>query len=172
MTALEKVGTVSKIKQSVKTPEQNVRIIAEGVSRASVSEVRDFADYMIANVLVKNISMSDTEDIKSEAYTRAILTEVDALVKLLPSVSDDIMTAAKAIQNPALLADFIAANILVKFEDKLEILTVFEPVKRIELLIALLREETTMLGYELGIHKKVRENLAQHQKEYSPPMML
>ena len=161
-----KVGTVAKIKQSVKTPEKNVRIIAEGISRATVSDVRDFADYMIANVLIKNISMSDTEDIKSEAYTRAILTEVDALVKLLPSVSDDIMTAARAINNPALLSDFIAANILVKFDDKLEILSVFEPVKRIEMLIALIKEEATLLGYELGIHKKVRENLAQHQKEY------
>ncbi len=161
-----KIGTVAKIKQSVKTPEKNIRIIAEGISRASVCEIRNFADYMIANVLVKEISMPDEEDIKSEAYTRAILTEVDALVNLLPSVSDDIMTAAKGISNPVLLSDFIAANILVKYKDKLEILKIFEPVKRIETLIALLREETTILGYELGIHKKVRENLAQHQKEY------
>ncbi len=161
-----KIGTVAKIKQSVKTPEKNIRIIAEGISRASVSEIRNFADYMIANVLIKQISMPDEEDIKSEAYTRAILTEVDALVNLLPSVSDDIMTAAKAINNPVLLSDFIAANILVKYKDKLEILKIFEPIKRIETLIALLREETTILGYELGIHKKVRENLAQHQKEY------
>ncbi len=161
-----KVGVVAKIKQSVKTPEKNVRIIAEGVSRASVSEVRPFADYMVANALVKQISMPSTEDVKSEAYTRAILGEVDNLVKLLPSVSDDIMTAARAINNPSLLSDFIASNILVKHDDKLEILSIFEPVRRIEVLIALLREEATILGYELGIHKKVRENIAQHQKEF------
>ena len=161
-----KVGVVAKIKQSVKTPEKNVRIIAEGVSRATVSEVRPFADYMVANVLVKQISMPSTEDVKSEAYTRAILSEVDNLVKLLPSVSDDIMTAARAINNPSLLSDFIASNILVKHDDKLEILNIFEPVRRIEVLIALLREEATILGYELGIHKKVRENIAQHQKEF------
>ena len=161
-----KVGVVAKIKQSVKTPEKNVRIIAEGTSRASVSEVRYFADYMVANALVKQITMSNTDDVKSEAYTRAILGEVDNLVKLLPSVSDDIMSAARAINNPALLADFIASNILVKHDDKLDILKTFEPVRRIELLIALLREEATILGYELGIHKKVRENIARHQKEF------
>ena len=161
-----KVGIVAKIKQSVKTPEKNLRIIAEGISRAAVMDVRDFADYMVANVMIKQITMSGTEDAKSEAYTRAVIGEVENLVKLLPSVSDDIMTAAKAIKNPALLSDFIASNILVKYEDKLEILKIFEPVKRIEHLIALLREEAAILGYELGIHKKVRENIAQHQKEY------
>ena len=161
-----KVGVVAKIKQSVKTPEKNVRILAEGISRAIVIDVRDFADYMVANVMVKTISMSSTDDVKSEAYSRAVLSEVEKLVKLLPSVSDDIISAAKAIDNPAVLSDFIASNILVKYQDKLEILKIFEPVKRIEVLIALLQEEATILGYELGIHKKVRENIAQHQKEY------
>ena len=164
--AFFKVGTVAKIKQSVKTPENSVRIIAEGISRAGVMEIRQFADYYIAEAISKQIMFSSTDDIKSEAYNRAILTEVDKLVKLLPSVSDDIMAAARSIKDPALLSDFIASNILVKYADKLEILKTFEPVRRIEVLIALLREEATLLSYELGIHKKVRENLARHQKEF------
>ena len=164
--AFFKVGTVAKIKQSVKTPEGGIRIIAEGFSRAGVLEIRQFADYYVAEAISKQISFSSVDDIKSEAYNRAILTEVDKLVKLLPSVSDDIMNAARSIKDPALLSDFIASNILVKYADKLEILKTFEPVRRIELLISLLREEATLLSYELGIHKKVRENLARHQKEF------
>ncbi len=160
------VGVVAKIKQSVKTPDGNVRIIAEGISRAKIGEIKRFADYYIADGISKHISFSSGEDVKSEAYTRAMLSEVDELVKLLPSVSDDVMLAARSIKNPALLADFIASNILVKFDDKLQILKIFEPVKRIERLVALLKEETTILGYELKIHKKVRENLSQHQKEF------
>ncbi len=161
-----KVGTVAKIKQSVKTPEKNLRIIAEGVSRAGVLEVRGFADYLVADAISKEIDFTGEEDIKKEAYTRAILAEVENLVKLLPSVSDDIMLAAKGIKNPALLSDFIASNILVKLDDKFEILKTFEPIRRIEVLIALLREEATILGYEIDIHQKVRENLSRHQKEY------
>ena len=133
-----RVGTIAKIKQTVKTPEGNVRIIAEGTARAKISDVRPFAEYYVAEAMSKTISFSEEDDIKSEAYTRAILTEVEALVKLLPSVSDDIMLAAKSIKDPALLSDFIASNILVRFEDKLEILSIFEPVRRIEMLVALL----------------------------------
>ncbi len=164
--SLFRVGTVAKIKQSIKTPEGNMRVITDGYSRATVSEFRHFADYLCADAISKVMAMSDEDSARSEAYTRAIMTDVEALVKLLPSVSDDIVTTARSIKSPALLADFIAANILVRFEDKQAVLECFEPVKRIEILIALLEGETQMLEFELGIHKKVRENLNRGQKEY------
>jgi len=165
-SALFRVGTVSRIKQSVKTPEGNVRIITEGYSRATVSEFRAFADYMTAEVICKTITMTDEDSIRSQAYCRAMLTETEHLVALLPSLSDDVMMTAKSIRNPALLADFIASNILVKYPDKQRILECFHPVKRIELLISFLQEEAGLLECELEIHKKVRSNLNQNQKEY------
>ena len=36
------IGTVAKIKQSIKTPEGKLRVIAEGFSRATVEEYRNF----------------------------------------------------------------------------------------------------------------------------------
>ena len=161
-----RTGTVAKIKQSVKTPEGNMRIIAEGYTRATASEFRRFADYISADAISKVVMMSDEDSLRSEAYLRVMLTDVEALVRLLPSVSDDILTTAKSIKTPALLADFIASNILVRYEDKQKILECYEPVKRIELLVSLLQTETKMLEYEFGIHKKVRENLNRNQKEY------
>ncbi len=163
---LFRVGTVSRIKQSVKLPDGGMRVITEGYSRATVSEFRSFADYLSADVICKTVTMSDEDSVRSEAYSRAMLSETEKLVSLLPSVSDDIMMAARAIKTPALLADFIASNILVKYPDKQLILECFDPVKRIELLIALLKEETALLECELDIHKRVRANLNQNQKEY------
>ncbi len=161
-----RVGTVSRIKQSVKSPDGSVRIITEGFSRATVVSFHDFADYITSDVICKTLTMSDEDDIRSEAYCRAILTETESLVTLLPSVSNDIMNTARSIKTPALLADFIASNILVKYADKQLILECFDPIKRIELLIALIREEAALLECELDIHKKVRANLNQNQKEY------
>lgn len=163
---LFRVGTVSRIKQSVKTPEGTMRIITEGYSRATITEFRPFADYLTAEVICKTITMTDEDSIRAQAYCRAMLTETQHLVALLPSVSDDVVMTAKSIRNPALLADFIASNILVKYPDKQRILEAFHPVKRIELLISFLQEEAGLLECELEIHKKVRSNLNQNQKEY------
>ncbi len=165
-SSLHRVGTVSKIKQSIKTPEGGMRVIVEGYSRATVTEFHEFASYLCADVCCKVITMSDEDNIRTEAYCRAMLTETEHLVKHLPSVSDDILNTARSIKNPALLADFIASNILVKYNDKQAILECFDPVRRVELVTALLREEASILEIEIGIHKKVRANLNQNQKEY------
>ena len=160
------VGTVSRIKQSVKTPEGNMRLIIEGYSRATVTKFSAFADYLTADMICKTLTMTDEDSIRSEAYCRAILSETHELVSLLPSFSDDVLMTARSLKNPALLADFIAANILVKYPDKQAILECFDPIKRIETLIALLREEAELLSCELDIHKKVRAGLNRHQKEF------
>ena len=163
---LFRVGTVSRIKQSIKTPEGGMRVITEGYSRASVTDFRSFANYLCADVICKTLTMTDEDSVRTEAFCRAMLSQTQALVELLPSVSDDVMMAARAIKNPALLADFIASNILVKYQDKQQILECFDPVKRIELVIALLEEEASLLSCELEIHKRVRAGLNQNQKEY------
>ena len=164
--ALARVGTVSKVKQSVKTPEGSMRIIVEGYSRASVSEFYELPNYISADVVAKTISMTDEDSIRAQAYCRAILSQTKKLDELLPSASSDMMSTANSIKNPALLADFIASNVLVKPADKQKVLECFDPKKRIELLIALLEEENEILECELKIHKKVRGHLSQNQKEF------
>ena len=165
-SSLYRTGTVSKIKQSVKTPEGNMRIITEGFSRATVSEFHQFANYICADVICKTITLSDVESVKSQAYCRAILSEAEHLTANLPSVSDDMLSTARSIKNPALLADFITSNVLVKYQDKQKVLECFDPIRRIELLISIIREEAELLDCEMKIHKKVRSNLNQNQKEY------
>ena len=164
--SLAKVGTLSNIKQSVKTPEGNMRIITEGFARATVIEFEKFANYYCASVIGKTITMKEDDSIKVQAYCRAILSKATDLAELLPSLSDDMLSAAKGIKNPALLADFIASNILVKTSDKQKVLECFDPQKRIELIIALLSEEAELLACELQIHKKVRASLNRNQKEF------
>ena len=164
--ALFSTGTVCKIKQSMKTSDGNLRVLAEGFSRAAVTEFRPFADYILAEVNSKTHTAADEDTVRNQAYCRAILSEARKLASFLPSVSDDMLNTAESIKTPALLADFIAANMLVKYTDKQQILESFDPEKRIELLIALLAEESGLLALEMDIHKRVRGNLNQNQKEY------
>ena len=161
-----KVGTVCKIKQSVQTTDGALRIVAEGYSRATVTEYRPIPEYIIADVNSKTHTAADEDSVRNQAYSRAILTEARKLASFLPSVSDDMLNTAAGIKTPALLADFIAANMLVKTADKQLILEAFDPEKRIELLIALLAEEAELLSLEMDIHKKVRSNLNQNQKDF------
>ena len=69
-SSLYKVGTVSKIKQSIKTPEGNMRIVTEGFSRAIVSDFHKFANYLCADLLCKTVTLADETTVKNQAYCR------------------------------------------------------------------------------------------------------
>ena len=163
---LFEIGTVARIKQSIKTAEGNIRIIAEGCSRATVSECKQFCHYYIAEAQSKAVYVEDNGGLRGEAFSREAIAALERIVTFMPSVSSDIVPAAKAIKNPGLLADFIASNILVKFQDKQMVLECFDPIKRIELLLMLLEREQKVLSCELDIHKRVRAAINRHQKEY------
>ena len=63
------VGTVAKIRQTLKTADGHVRVIAEGMSRASVSSYMLTDGYMRAEVLAKTVSLDKTMggDVRTEA---------------------------------------------------------------------------------------------------------
>ena len=72
---LFQVGTVCKIKQTLKTADGNLRVLAEGYSRATVTEFRPFADYILAEANSKVHLAADEDAVLNQAYCRAILTE-------------------------------------------------------------------------------------------------
>lgn len=163
---LHKVGTVAKIKQTVKTPEGALRLVVEGYSRASVMQVTKLRDYYIADAMCKTVSLKDEGDARSEALMREAIAALEETVKFLPAVSNDIVLAAKDIGNLGLLADFIASSVLVKHTDKQKVLECFEPYERMEVLLSLLDGEADILRLEMDVHKKVRARLNQNQRDF------
>ena len=163
---LYKVGTVAKIKQSLKTPDGTLRLIVEGYSRAAVSQFRKTRGYLLAEAICKTVMLRDNGGMKGEALAREAIAALEGVVRFLPSVSQDILLAAKGIENAGLLADFIASHVLLKHQDKQMVLECFEPFARLETLIMLLEKEAGILHCESDIQKQVRERLNKNQKDF------
>ena len=163
---LFEIGTVIKIKQLIGAGESTVRCIAEGMSRAAMSSYRKTGKYHTAEVICKTVTLPDGPGIKNQAYLRRLNDAAEQMAKLLPPPAQNILPTFKPIKNPALLADVIASNLFIKFEDKLEVLAVFEPYKRIDLTLALAEAELEVLSIESELHKKTRERINRGQREY------
>ncbi len=163
------VGTVVKIKQFLKLPEGNCRVIAEGICRAQITEFRlpdGENGYYSAEVLGKTVSVEADGGVKGEALMREVEGLFDTFAKNLPKVSSELILTVKSLRSPGLLADFIACNLLINFADKQQILEVYDPIKRLETLAVVLEKETDILKTELKIRKKVREQIEDNQHEY------
>ncbi len=164
---LFKTGCISKIKHTLKTQDGTVRIIAEGVCRGVISSVFEADGYLSAEVMSK-IMTSDhaTSDVRTEALVREASEAMRSMLEYMPSATADVSFAVKSVKNPGMLADFIAAGILVRYEDKQRVLECIDPMKRLELVTVLMESETRLLKTEMQIHKKVKEQLDENQREY------
>ncbi len=163
---LYEIGTVIKVKQLINSGEKSVRCIAEGVSRATVTDYRRTGRYFTANVICKTITMPDGPSVKTQAYLRRLNEQAQAMAKLLPPPAESIIPNFKTIKNPAMLADVIASGLFIRHEDKLEILAIFEPYKRIETVLEIAEDEMNVLRLENEIHRKTREKINRSQREY------
>ncbi len=166
ITKLCPVGTVARIKQLIRTPDGDTRLVAEGQCRATLTNIIPLERYTIANVIAKTVVTDDDGGLEGEAYLREANNVLQRIVRFIPAVADDIMTHVSTIKNPGMYADFVAANILTKYEDKQAILQCFEPMMRIDTLILIMNHEIEILGTEHEIHRRVRARLNKNQRDY------
>ena len=160
------VGTVAKIKQTLKTPEGELRLVCEGFARAQFLSLRRFADFHNAEVVLVTEPISEDMDLHTEATLRVAKSMLTEMTAILPTVSEEMAKNAAELTLPGAFCDFVAANVLVRYEDKLAILECFDPEKRLEKTLDLMGEETELLMCEMSIHKEVRDRLSRNQKEY------
>ena len=163
---LFEIGTVIKIKQLIGNDGEPLRCIAEGMSRASLISYRKTGKYNTAEVLCKTVTLPDGPSLKNDAYIRQLSEVSESMAKLLPPPALTLLPTFKPIKNPALLADIVASNLFIKFEDKLEVLAAYDPYSRIELTLTLAQRELEILKLENDLHKKTRERINHGQREY------
>ncbi len=166
ITKLCPVGTIAVIKQLIRTPDGDTRLIAEGQCRAQLSNIITLEKYTVAQVIAKAVTAEDHGGIEGEAYLREANRILAQVVKYIPAVAEDILMHVATIKNPGLYADFVAANILLRYEDKQAILECFEPMTRIDTLILLMQREAELLAAERDVHRRVKARISRNQREY------
>ena len=159
-------GITAKIKQSLKLPDGNYRVLIDGKNRAEYTQIIEDDNFLRARVLVKNVIITDNGGVKGEALRREAISAFESHIKLLPKMSPEIVVSVQAITDPGMLADFIASNVLFDYRDKQRVLEETDPFRRLETLIQLLQNESRILEFKNELHTKVRERLEDNQREY------
>lgn len=162
------VGCVARIKQTLTNNKSgNIRVIAEGYCRATLSKLTETSGYFTADVLSKTLTADySSPDLRTEALISEAVSALTEMTQYLPSVSDDFLITASSIKNPGLLADFIASAVFARYEDKAAVLEMFDPMKRLEKTIILMESEMRLFRAELDIQQKVKEAVDDNQRDY------
>ena len=160
------IGTVAKIKQSVKGADGTVRALFEGAYRAVTGQFI-FARRMIrAQLIARELLPEGRIGKNDEALRRAMIDAAQETTQFSQKLSQQMITVMNAVTSLPRLCDFIAANVLATSKDKQLVLGEFDPTSRAKLLIGLLDSERDILQTEMKIREKVKEAMDKNQRDY------
>ncbi len=160
------VGTVSRIRQVLRLPGDNVRVLVEGDTRATICAFSQTKPFVVAEL-----------DPIAERVGRVAVNRVEALVRkvqglfevystMMPRMSPEILMNVNAAHQPGYLADYIAQNIAIDHEDKQSVLEEVNLFRRLELVYRILLHENEILELEGDIESRLHERMSKNQRDY------
>ena len=106
------------------------------------------------------------DDREVEILSRSVIDSFDQYVKLNKKIAPEVMTSISGIDDPARLADTIAAHMVLKMEEKQAILEIHDVKDRIEHIISIIENELDILQVEKKIRGRVKNQMEKSQREY------
>ena len=101
-----------------------------------------------------------------QALMRKVVDEFENYARVSQRMAVEGVSFLRNIEEPSKLADTIASNMMVKTEQRQEILETTDIKARLEKILKLITSEVEILGLEEKIHNKVRAQIEKNQKEY------
>jgi ATP-dependent Lon protease len=158
------VGVIAQVLQLLKLPDGTVRVLVEGKSRAQLSALENAGAYLLAEVdPVEPDTVSGSE---VTALMRQVTQQFGEYVKLNKKLGEDAGVDLSEVDDAGQLADTIAAAISAKVSDKQSLLTEASPLKRLELVMAFMEGELSVLQVERRIRGRVKRQMEKTQREY------
>ena len=160
------VGTVIKIKQMLKIQGDTVRVLVEGLYRASIREVVSEEPYITVDIDKIESVNYPADDPQTQARIRVMLNNFEEYKGLKPNLKTDLYDLSMIMDDADILTDTIAIQLDIDVEKKQKILESADVRERMTILSGFLFEENQILDLEHKLSRQVEENVKQNQKEY------
>ncbi len=161
---IHSVGTQSSILQMLRLPDGTVKVLVEGQKRIRLSRFSVLEEYITATYEEIDFPIPITAEL--EAMMRSIIDRLERYAKLNKKVPQEVLATVSTINDPGKFADTVAAHLIIKLEDKQEILETINVSKRLETVLQILESEIEILQIERKIRSRVKRQMERTQKEY------
>jgi ATP-dependent Lon protease len=160
---LHRIGTVANLVRYVTAPDGNHHVICQGDQRFQIIEFMEGWPFLVATVA--RIPEPSSRSAEIEARFLNLQRQTLEALQLLPQVPAELLAAVQSITTPAQLADFAAAYMDVKPEDKQEILETIDVTARMDKVSRLLAQRIEVLRLSQEIGRQTKAALDERQRE-------
>lgn len=159
------IGTICKVKQIIKLPNDVIRVLVEGLDRGEIKELDSSEEYL--KVSVERIEEPSNEQYENiEAYINSLKKSFGKYIKASGNIRNNVISIFDTIENYSELVDVVASYVIVDEDKKQEILQEINCINRIEKLLVILENEIDIINVEKKIGKKLKESVDKSQREY------
>ncbi|MBI2759916.1 MAG: endopeptidase La [Chloroflexi bacterium] len=161
---LQPFGTAAAILRMARGQQGGVQAILQGVARVRLVEVLQRDPYWRVRVerIVETVELTP----ELEALTRGVVTMFQRIVAMSDSLPGELGPAVSGITNPGNLADFIAANMGFKPEERLAVLAATDVTERLRLVNTYLSREMEVAEVGQKIRSQVQGEMDKRQREF------
>ncbi|MEO6388573.1 MAG: endopeptidase La, partial [Croceibacterium sp.] len=158
------IGVVAQVLQLLKLPDGTVRVLVEGQSRGRLKALNEQGDFFQAEVeAIEEVPVTGND---AAAMMRSALDQFGDYAKQNKKLPEDIEEDLAAIDDAGRLADAIAGALAAKVATKQELLGEVAPLKRLEMVYAVMESELSVLQVERKIRGRVKRQMEKTQREY------
>ena len=167
---LYSIGVLAEIRQLLRTPDDMLRVLVEGISKAKLVELDDSEDTEnpYCEAAIKEINSNrrcKASAAEIEAMTRSVRDAFENYSDLLPRMPRELAASILCQDDPEKLFENIVFNADFQFADKQILLEQNDIMSRLASLLSVLVKETEVLEIESDIHSQVKDSINKNQRD-------
>ncbi len=158
------VGVVARVRQISKLPGGTIRVHADGLYRAKISEF--YQDELCFFAHVIEVAPKKGDEVLTEAYFRTAKALVSDVLGTDGKISKELLQKAELCSDPDEYVDILLSSMRVRNAVKQKILEESRILERLKLFEKCLNDELEIAKIEKKIANAVRQSIDKNQKEY------
>lgn len=161
-----RVGTVAMIMRMRKLPDGRIKILAQGISKAQITDfTQQNPFYSVKITPLQDVNVIG-KNLEVEALVRNIKEQLEKIIGAGRALAPDILMVIDDIRDPGRLADLIASNLGLKVEESQQILQTLDVLERLKRVYDLLSKEVEVIAMQEKIKSQAKDEMTRSQREY------
>src|SRR5712691_9171844 len=164
MDEIYQVGVVATVVQNLKLPNQNVKVMVEGLSRAEIVNSQESGGVMTVGVQEIDTRYPLTPEVSQ--YMQKLGEIFEQYAKMSHHLAFEGVMSTLKLDDPDRFADTLASHLLITTQEKQQLLETPSPYERLQKLQDFLEIEIEKINIDKRINSKVKKQMERAQKEY------
>jgi ATP-dependent Lon protease len=157
-------GCEGNILQLLKLPDGTVKVLVEGSKRVKILDFKDNDKFIICEYAHHHDVTTSDEDLIPLAMTA--VRRLEKLTSINKKVSGETINNIKKLKDASHIADNIASHLTATISEKQQIFETIDVKKRLNSIIKIMENETSIIGVEKRIRGRVKTQMEKTQREY------